>query len=51
MKSWQLVTVNCDEGDGLTLCERLSVMTALMVVFPSNCCFVDFPCKDFSAIS
>ncbi len=35
-----------DEGDGLRLCEQNShkVMTALIVVLPSNCC-----CGDFSA--
>jgi hypothetical protein len=36
-----------DEGDGLRLCEQNShkVMTALIVVLPSNCCCGDFFAK------
>jgi hypothetical protein len=35
----------CDEDDGLTLCEQPSqgyrLMTLLMVMLPSNCCWAD----------
>jgi hypothetical protein len=46
-QSWQLVTAVRDEGDGLSLCERLSWgydCTHCRVTF--NCC-----CGDFSATS